>query len=82
MHYYGAAIEQYPITVAIPFDARDVKAGAFEGIPNVVRDRSCLNFRSSRDDNERIRDNALSRDVDLDEIFSFFIEGCFANGLK
>jgi len=40
-----------------------------------------LNFRSSGENNERICDDAFACDVDLDQVFGFFVERRLSDGI-
>lgn len=81
MHHYAAAIQQDPISVMIAFDPGHAQIGALQSIADAVGNRARLNLRSSRQNNKRVCDDAFTGDVDLDQIFGFFIERRFADGL-
>lgn len=77
----AAAIQKNPVSVVVAFDSGDARPGTFEGTGNALGNGPRLNLRSSRQNNERVGDDAFAGNIDLDEIFGFLLECRFADSL-
>jgi len=72
--YDVSEIEQDPIAVGMTLNAPDAHARLFDLFRDAIGDRPRLNFGASGDDDELVGDNRFAGDVDLHELFAFFIE--------
>lgn len=69
-----AEIDEDPVAVGVALDARYFQSVLLDLLADAVRDGSRLNLRASRDDDELVGEDRASGDVDLREIFRFFVE--------
>lgn len=70
----GAEIDQNPAAVGVPFGSCDAEPGPFDRFDDSVGDRTRLNLRSSRGENERVRNDGASLERQDDDVFGLLVE--------
>ena len=72
---HGADVDQDPAAVGVPLGARDREPILAGRLDDRVGDRSRLNLRAARDDDERVGDDGTPIEVEDGDILAFLVFG-------
>lgn len=81
MHDHVAGIDQNPVAMRQPFDARASESGILDPLDHTFRDRSHMHAGASGGDDHGIGEGSLAMQVEADDVFCFGIFETRQNGL-
>lgn len=68
-----ASVHQNPVPLGHPFDPARAKAGLFNILHEVARNRANMTIRPPRCDNHIVRKKCFARQVDRDRVEGFIV---------